>query len=76
MAMVQEEAEAPIQALAWELPYAMGVALRKKRKKEERSTFTVKTKSRLVAARGCGKEGMRVIPNGHSVSVWDEENGL
>ena len=40
MAMVRPAAIAPIRALVWEIPYAVGVALKKTNKKELKNTVT------------------------------------
>ena len=43
MAVVPASAVAAIQPLAWELPYAAGVAVKSKKKKKEKSIYPDKT---------------------------------
>ena len=48
-------AEAPIQPLAWELPYAAGVALKRKKKYVKRINITKQKQAPwLLAGRGLG----------------------
>jgi len=68
----RQAATAPIQPLAWELPYAAGVTLKKKKERKKRKKFLKSTMACLVVAYHSqhSSNGRVMVGNIPGVVLW------